>query len=134
MLEDLISSIEKLKLSLTSDQDSFIQIEKYIVEGMKNFGTFLDEYGDLYFEKEYVRLQLSRDNIKIAVDIATSYGFLKIPRFPVLFARYYERKSNYKTSAYFYSMQEKLSFSSDQEKEFKRLSQKNYDDWISKTS
>jgi hypothetical protein len=71
----------------------------------------IDEYGYLYFEKEYVRLLLMKGNISKAFAVACCEGKYCVPKYPILFARYYEEKERYKQAAYFYMIQASLSWS-----------------------
>ena len=126
----LIKEITTFKRLPTHKDDDFSLVERHIVDGIHKYNYFLDEYGDLYFEKEYVRLLLMRGNISEAFVLACCEGKYAVPKYPVLFARYYEGKKEYKLAAYYYMMQANISWRDQSTQLFKDKSFENYKLWL----
>ena len=110
-LNVLIKRITEFKCLPIHEDCDINLVQNSIFKGMRKYNYVLDEYGDLYFEKEYVRLLLMKGNISQAFAVACCEGKYSVPKYPILFARYYEEKERYKQAAYFYMIQASLSWS-----------------------
>ena len=131
-LNNLIKRIAEFKGLSIREANDFKLVENSIFKGMRKYNYLLDEYGDPYFEKEYVRLLLMKENTSHAFAVACYEGKYSVPKYPVLFARYYEEKKWYKQAAYFYMIQAKLSWSNQSAQLFKNKSSENYELWLQK--
>ena len=132
LLNNLIKKITEFKRLPIREDNDFKLVENSISKGMRKYNYLLDEYGDPYFEKEYVRLLLMKGNTYHAFAVACCEGKNSAPKYPVLFARYYEEKEQYKQAAYFYMIQAKLSWSNQSAQLFKKMSSENYELWLKK--
>lgn len=130
----LIKIIQKLKgKSCLGDDDSAL-MKQSILEGLHSYNYILDEYGDPYFEKEYVRFLLANGNLMEAFIFASCDGKYSIPKYPVLFARYHEQRSQYKKAAYFYMLQSNFSWKRQSSKALLSKSCDNYALWLKENS
>ena len=118
----LIQSVQSFNAISTKSEEDFNLMEQSILKGMAEYGFILDEYGDLFFEKEYVRFLLLRDDVVKAFSVASFENQYLVPKYPVLFARYYERNKQYKKASYFYLLQGEFSWNKKTAAEFEKKS------------
>ena len=101
-MKRLIEKVRRLKAIQDPSAEEKVELKRFVFKGLSRFDCVLDEYGDQFFEKELVRIYLAEDKVVDALSLARNGGKFKMPKYPILFARYYEARNKYKLASYYY--------------------------------
>lgn len=129
-MKRLIEKVRRLKAIQDPSAEEKVELKHVVVKGLSRFDCVLDEYGDQFFEKELVRIYLAEDKVVDALLLARNGGKFKIPKYPILFARYYEARNEYKLASYYYLLNSKVSLRGPESASCRKKSKKYHKLWL----
>ena len=129
-MKRLIEKVRRLKAIQDPSAEEKVELKRFVFKGLSRFDCVLDEYGDQFFEKELVRIYLAEDKAVDALLLASNGGKFKIPKYPILFARYYEARNEYKLASYYYLIHSKITLRGPESENCRKKSVKYHKLWL----
>ena len=129
-MKHLIEKVRRLKAIQDPSAEEKVELKHFVLKGVSRLDYVLDEYGDQFFEKELVRIYLSEDQLIDALSLASNGGKFKIPKYPILFARYYEARNEYKLASYYYLIHAQVTLREPESESCRKKSKKYHKLWL----